>query len=73
MKENPFVIDGDWSSTVSTWKGYKYGSKDVDDFMEHVRNAPLDEDAINNIPVLLEAYKRRIKRKELIKLFFYAK
>ena len=37
----------------------KFEDEIINDFIEWVRNAPLESDAVNNIPVILKQYDRR--------------
>lgn len=56
------------TSTEST-KKIKYDSV-TDDFIEWVRNVPLESDAVNNLPVCLENYERRKTIWKRVKEFF---
>ena len=57
-------------NTTSTFSIHSdpWGGGIVSDLMRHVRFTPLDSDAINNIPIILEQYKKSLSAWELIKL-----
>lgn len=58
--------------TSSTYSVYpdKYDDTIVQDFIDHVRNAPLESDAVHNIPVILRRYDRlKTMKQRLLSLF----
>jgi len=54
------------TSTISTSKYPRI----IQEFVDFVYNAKSEKDAVHNIKVLLESYKKRLTVWELIKLLF---
>ena len=59
--------------TMTIWPPNKYHKDDIiNEFLEWVRHTKLEDDAINNIPIVLKWYERRkiYTFKEKIKILF---
>jgi len=58
------------ATSTSTWEPDGYPDDITRDLMRHVRHTPREEDALYNIPLILEQYKKSIGWKELLVLLF---
>lgn len=63
MSKETFVT----ATTTASYTGAKY-SYPIDDFIEWVYKAKTESDAVNNIPILIKAYLRRMSFWEVFKL-----
>jgi hypothetical protein len=56
------------TTATSTFSTSKYEEWYINEFIQFVRNAKTEEDAVYNIKAILKTYKKRIRFRELVNL-----